>query len=120
MIALEVGVSDATLGEGIASLLLGAPSPSPGSEFAIADGVVATYLRSFEVAEPSSPSGPAAWVNFSIRYDENASADPIVEWILKALAGKESNITLKVDTSEVPLERGALTTLVRNKVEESV
>jgi hypothetical protein len=120
MISLEVGVSDTQFGEQIASLLMGSPSPSTGTESKIAEGVVATYLRSFEVPQSPDASGPAVWVGFSIRYDENASTDPIVEWILGALTGTESRITLRVDTSEVPLEREALMKLVRSKLEESL
>jgi len=120
MISLEIGVSDVAFGAEIAAMLTAASSPSPGATFTIADGVVLTYLRSFEITQPSSASDPAVWVGFSIRYDENASADPIVEWLMKSLEATASHITLKVDTSRVPVEKEALTKLVRSKVEESV
>jgi len=120
MISLEIGVEDEGIGKEIAALMMGEPSPAPGSEHAITDGSVLRYLRAFKVLEPSGPTAPGVWVDFGITYDENAAADAIVEWLLDTLGKHVGRLTLKVDTSEVALELEAMTTLIRRKVEQSL
>ena len=120
IMSLEVGVADEASGKEIESLMMGEPSPRPGSERAITDGSVMTYLRSFKALEPSASTGPSVWVNFAIRYDENAAADAIAEWLLNTLKMHGRPLTLRVNTSEAPLEIGPLTEMVRGKVESSL
>ncbi|MBU0595126.1 hypothetical protein KJ567_00375 [Candidatus Bipolaricaulota bacterium] len=120
MISLEVGVADEAAGRDIAALMMGESAPKPGSERAVADGSVLSYLRAFKVLESAERTEPAVWVDFGIKYDNNAEADPIVRWLLDTLKKHESTITLRVDTSEIPIEMEAMTELIRKKVEKSV
>ena len=120
MISLEVGVGDEVAGSNIAALMMGESSPDSGSERAITDGSMLRYLRAFSVSEPVDATAPAVWVDFGITYDKNAEADPIVEWLLKMLTQHEGLLVLRIDTTEVPVEEAALSTLIREKVRQSV
>ncbi len=120
MISMEVGVADKAAGTNVASLMMGESSPRPGSERAITDGSMLTYLRAFNVSESAQHAEPAVWVDFGITYDKNAEADPIVGWLLETLERYGSRMVLRVDTSEVPVEIGAMTALIRKKVQKSM
>jgi len=120
MISLEVGVADQASGKEIASLMMGEPSPDPGSERPITDGAVLKYLRAFDVSETAGAMEPSVWVDFAIRYDDNAAADPIAEWLMKTLKERGARLTLRLDTTEVPLEEGPITEMVRDKVKQSL
>jgi len=119
MISVEVGVADEAAGTNVASLMMGESSPSPGSERAITDGSVLTYLRAFRVSESAERAGPAIWVNFGITYDKNAEAGPIAGWLYSTLTKQDGLQVLRVDTSKTPLEMAAMTTLIRDKVKRS-
>lgn len=119
MISMEVGVNDATAGTDVASLMMGESCPKPGSERAITDGSLLRYLRAFEVPESADHTGPAVWVDFGIAYDKNSEADPIIGWLLETLKRYGNHMILRVDTTEVPVEIGAMTTLIRRKVQKS-
>jgi len=120
MISIEVGVADEAAGKAVAASMMGEPSPSPGSERSIADGSVLTYLRAFKVAEVMDDTEAAVWVNFGIRYDSNADADPISNWLFNALTEHGHPVALRVDTSSIPCEIEAMTELIRGKVKRSV
>jgi hypothetical protein len=120
MISMEVGVADEAAGRAIASLMMGEASPSPGTERIVADGSVLTYLRAFNVLERVRGTEPAVWVDFGIRYDSNADADPISGWLFNTLMGHGHPVALRVDTSSIPCEIEAMTALIRSKVKRSV
>jgi len=120
MISVEVGVADEAAGTNVASLMMGESSPRPGSQHTITDGSVLTYLRAFKVSESAERTDPAVWVDFGITYDKNAEADPIAGWLLETLERNGSPMILRVDTTEVPVEVGAITALIRKKVQKSV
>jgi len=120
MISLEVGVADEVVGEEIAALMMGESSPTPGSERTVADGTVLSYLRSFKVQESTERTEPAVWVDFGIRYDKNVEADPLAGWLFDTLKSHASHLTLRVDTSDIALEMGAMSELIRTKVGRSV
>lgn len=112
--SMEVGVADEAAGVSVASLMMGEPSPKSGSKRSATDGSVLTYLRAFKASES------AIWVDFSITYDKDAAAETIVDWLLKALTQYGGPMTLRVDSTEVPVEGGAMTALIRKKVHEAV
>jgi hypothetical protein len=124
MISLEVGVADEAAGIEIASLMMGGPSPKPGTERPMEGVSVLRYLRSFVVPvvpdDSAERTSPAVWVDFGITYDNNAEADPIVGWLFETLKRHDGPVILRVDTTEIPLESGAMTALIRKKVEKSV
>jgi len=120
MISIEVGVADETAGKAVAASMMGEPSPSSGSECSIADGSVLKYLRAFKVAEVTDDTEAAVWVSFGIRYDSNVDADPISSWLFRTLTEHGHPVALRVDTSSIPCEIDAMTTLIRSKVKRSV
>jgi hypothetical protein len=120
IMSLEIGVPEEATGTKIASLMMGSPSPTIGSERPIAGSCTLTYLRSFKAPEPAATSGPAVWVDFAIRYDENASADSIAEWLLNTLQAFKDTIALRLNTTDVPLDAEPLTKMVHGKVELSL
>ena len=120
MISVEVGVADEAAGAGIAELMMGESSPVSGCERAITDGSVLRYLRAFSVPESVEAQRCAVWVDFGITYDENAEADSIVKWLLRTLKTYEGPIVLRIDTTEIPIDEGALSALIREKVRQSV
>jgi hypothetical protein len=120
MISLEVGVADKAAGIEIASLMMGGSSPKPGDERPMEGVSVLRYLRSFVVADSAERTSPAVWVDFGITYDKNAEADSIVGWLLETLKRHDGPVVLRVDTTEIPLESGPMTALIRKKVETSV
>jgi hypothetical protein len=119
MISVEVGVANEVAGTTVASLMMGEASPRPGSKRTVTDGSVLTYLRAFKVSDSAECTDPPVWVDFGITYDSNAEADPIVGWLLAALERSESPVILRVDTTEVPVEFEAMTTVIRKKVQKS-
>jgi hypothetical protein len=111
---MEVGVPDEAAGASVASLMMGEPSPESGSERTAMGGSVLRYLRAFKASES------AVWVDFSITYDQKAEAETIVEWLLKALKQYGGPMTLRLDTTEVPVESGAMSALIRTKIKEAL
>jgi len=120
MISLEVGVSDESAGANVAALLMGESLPTPGMERAITEDSVLMYLHAFEVERSADHTGPAVWVGLRIQYGTNAEAGPIAEWLHETLRQYENPMVLRVDTSQVPIEMEAMTSVIRKKVRDSM